>query len=124
MSEPTTQPRPWATVAPWREVGDDWTDMAATHYAAMARAHMVAYRSAMSTASQIERMDEMGMATKQALARHGNPMAAAFTAAASIAGWPVKEIAETLADADATEGTLDEWLTAAGIDPEQIEAAS
>lgn len=119
---PTPGKRPWESVAPWPETAD-LTAMRA-HYAAMAWAHMLGYQRDLSEATHhTEEPEELRTRVRQANARHGDPMAAAFTAAAQAGGYTMAEAARHLLDADLTNDTLYDWLRAAGINPDEIEAA-
>jgi hypothetical protein len=121
-TETSMKRRHWTAVAPWPEDGH-W-GRAGVHYAAMAWAHMLAYRAALAAAVQLEGAEQVAAGVRAAELCHGNPMGAAILAAALVLQHDVPTTLETLADAEATEEQLWVWLRGASIDADEIAPAS
>jgi hypothetical protein len=116
-AETSTQ-RPWAAVARFPEPFEP--KAAVAHFAAMAYAHHLAYGAGIVTARDRETVLDLTY-------RHFFPMAAAFTAAASMdesGEWTSSLVRDAIADGAGVPETCWQWLTAAGIDPAEIAAAS
>ncbi len=116
-TEPSTQQRPWAAVARYPEPFEP--QAAVGHFAAMALAHHLAFAEGIPTA--------VGDEVRALTYRHFFPMAAAFTAAASMdesRDWTSSLVRDAIADGAGVPETCWEWLTAAGINPDEIAPAS
>jgi len=106
-----TKPTYWAHAARWDAQHPD----AATHFAAMAQAHLHAIDAVLMAEQTREQM-------AAAIAEHFQPYACAYTAAALLHGIEIDVIREQLEMGDTPWELLWEWLAAAGFTDEQIRA--
>jgi hypothetical protein len=121
VTETSTEQQPWHVLAPWPEASA--RRGIETHFTAMAWAHMLSWRAGLSAAAGLPD-EEINAACAMADSHHGDAMGAALIAARLIQGHPLSDAVDILADGEATEEALFEWLTEAGIDPRQIAPAS